>query len=167
MWGRLLTCARLVIALGGRVAQPGAGCQPAPHRASLSTVPAGMILPEKRIFLNVDLGEPFDVGDSVPAGNEQAERRALVTSKRLAVQGPGQKGLRRHRFFARETATELQLDLIDLPAKLHVLGAVIGAEEDELARLGLHACLLEHRPERDTCPASIAGKTLQWTTIPR
>ena len=42
------------------------------------SIPARLELSEIRIFLYVDVGEPFDVGHSVPTGNQQAKREALA-----------------------------------------------------------------------------------------
>src|SRR4029077_8221470 len=78
-----------------------------------------------------------------------------------------QQGLRRQCFFARQAAAELLVDLGDLSAEIHLFFAVIGPEEDKLARLRFNAGLIEHRFQRNTSPARVARKTLQRTAIAR
>ena len=90
-----------------------------------------------------------------------------MASEWFAVQSVGQEGLRGQRFFAWQAAAKLLVHLGDLPTEVHVFFTVIGAEKDELARLGLYAGLIEHRPQRDSGPASVARETLQRTTIAR
>ena len=91
-------------------------------------------LPRYCSSCDVDLRQPLHVGDAVPAGHEQPQREALVLGQRLAVQRVGEERLRRQRLLARQAAAELLLDLELLRAELDFLLAVIGAEEDELAR---------------------------------
>ena len=58
-----------------------------------------------------------------------------MLGERLAVQGPGDERLGRHRLLARQAAAELLVDRELLVSALHLFLALVGAEEDELARL--------------------------------
>ena len=56
------------------------------HLALQGPVPAGLVLPEVLILLDVDLGEPLHVWRTVPPRDQQPERTPLMRGERLVVQ---------------------------------------------------------------------------------
>src|SRR5690349_9927646 len=83
-----------------------------------------------------------------------------MCGERIAVECVRKDRIGGQRVLAREAASELLIDLELLGAELDVLFAVIGAEEDELARLGPDAGTREHRPQRDAGPSAVAREAL-------
>src|ERR1043166_2672053 len=85
--------------------------------------------------------------------------------QRVAVERPREKRFARQRFLAVETAAEGDVDLVFLRAPLDFLFAVIGAEEDELARRRLDAARIEDRLEPDAGPLAVAAQPLQRPAV--
>src|SRR5712692_5511318 len=87
--------------------------------------------------------------------------------QRLAVQGPREKRIGRHRLLTVQAAAERHVDLELLRPPLDFLFTMIGAEENELPRRRLHARRVEHGLERHAGPAPVAAQAVERTTVAR
>src|SRR6185503_3492402 len=90
-----------------------------------------------------------------------------MLGERLAVQPPRQERFARQRLLAIQAAAELLIELELLRAPLDLFLAVVGAEEDELARRRLDAGGIEHRLERHAAPLAVATESLHRAAVAR
>ncbi len=103
----------------------------------------------------------------VPSRHQQAHRQPLVQRERLTVERVREHRLGRQRLLTVQRAAELLLHLERLRPPLDVFLSAVGTEEDELARLRLHACFVEHGLQRHARPPRIARQSLQRPSIAR
>ena len=105
----------------------------------------------------MDLGQPLDVGDAVPARHEQAQGLAVVNRQRLAVHLPGEQVRRTHRVFDRHAAG---ISLLDF-APANLLHADIGAEENDFLGAFAHAGFIEQGGQGTAAPVGVADEAVE------
>ena len=90
-----------------------------------------------------------------------------MLGQRFAVERVGEERLGCQRAVARQAAAVVLLDGVLRRAELDFLLPLVGAEEHELAGVGLDAGLLEHGLDRHAGPAAVADEALQRPAIAR
>ncbi len=104
---------------------------------------------------DLDARQPLDLGHAVPAGQDQAKRKALGRGQRLTVQREREKRLGVEGILHVHAAA-VRGDDLAAAGLCFLLGLHVGAEEDHLARFGLEAAFLENRRQRNAAPHPVA-----------
>ena len=123
----------------------------APHEAVLETRGT-----------HLDPPQPFDVGDPVPAGRYQPQRKAVLRRQRRAVHLVAQQIVGAHGIADPHAACEARRHL-DLA---HLLLAGVCADKDDLDAAVQQLRLTQHRRQR--CPGPARGADAgqkRWTTV--
>jgi hypothetical protein len=76
----------------------------------------------------MDMVQPLDVGDTIPARHDQAHGRAVILGQRIAVHLPGDDDLVTHRVIDVHAAREILFDI----GVADILGALVGTVKDDL-----------------------------------
>ncbi len=113
--------------------------------AAQRAIPAGLEIAEIAVFLQMHFGQPFHIGNAVPAGHDQTNGRALIARERLAVQRVSQQRLRFHSVFERNAPAKLLFELVGVFPENNVLFASVRTEKYDLARLRAHAHVFQAR----------------------
>jgi len=103
----------------------------------LVAVADGLLEPVEGLVRDLDGGEPLDAGHAVPAGNDQAQREAVLRWQGLPVHLVGEQDFRAGRLGDGQAAG---VRLV-LPA----LQPAVGAAGNDLDRLGKQTGLVEQR----------------------
>src|SRR5690606_41612766 len=112
-------------------------------------------------ILHVDLLEPFHVRDAVPAGNDQADGRAVVEVGGRAVHLVGDEHLGTQRVVDVHASREVLLDL----NVSDLLDALVRTVENDLDAAVLHAGLGEQIAQSYAAPARIPDQTVKDVRI--
>jgi hypothetical protein len=104
----------------------------------------GLLVALEGAIDGIDRGEPLDVGHAVPAGHDQAKRRAVLGLERAAVHLVGEEDLRANPLLDREAALVVLLQVSLDPA--------VRTGEDQLHRRRVEAGLLEQRRQPGAGP---------------
>src|SRR5439155_3245223 len=121
----------------------------ADHRAvalPLEEIRLALIVAGEGPVDNLDVGQPFDRGDPVPARDDETQRVAVLDRERLAVHRIGEERLELARVVEGEAA--LELDRVVSAGQR----AAIGAAEHDLARAGADSGAIEDLDERNARP---------------
>ena len=108
---------------------------------------------------NFDPSQPFHVGDTVPTGNDQPQRRAVAICQGDAIALVGQEQIETHCVIERQAAPERHVDRQFARRSLAKrLGLPVMTEKHDLIRPRLNAAFLEDWQQRRARPTAVVHR---------